>query len=164
MDLVAPGLGLLFWNTLTFLTVLLILWKTAWKPITAALKEREDGITTSLHLAEKAKSDMKLLQSENEKMLQEARLERDKMMKEAKVIADKIVADAKGKALEESNKIVASAQEAIQNEKMAALTEVKNQMANLSVSIAEKLLRNELSNKGAQTKLIEGYMADIKMN
>jgi F-type H+-transporting ATPase subunit b len=164
MDLVTPGVGLIFWTTLTFIVVLLILRKFAWKPILGALDEREKVIADSLEAAEKAKEEMAALNAENQKLLQEARAEREKILREAKMVADRFVNEAKEKAIEESNRIIAAAQEAIRNEKQAAMTEVRNQVANLSLTIAEKLLKKELSNKNAQIELAKSFMNEIKAN
>jgi F-type H+-transporting ATPase subunit b len=164
MDLVTPGVGLIFWTSLTFVVVLVILRRFAWKPILGALDEREKTIADSLAAAEKAKEEMATLNAQNQKLLQEAIAEREKILREAKVVADRFVNEAKEKAIEESNRIIASAQEAIRNEKQAAMTEVRNQVANLSLIIAEKLLKNELSNKNAQIELAKSFMNEIKAN
>lgn len=164
MDLVTPSIGLIFWTSLTFITVFLILRKVAWQPILGALDEREKTIADSLATAEKAKQEMALLNVENARLLQEARTEREKMLKDAKTVADRLVNEAKDKAVEESNRIIASAQEAIKNEKQAALTEVRNQVAHLSLTIAEKLLKNELGNKNAQLDLAQNFLKEIKSN
>ncbi len=164
MDLVTPSIGLIFWTSLTFLTVFFILRSVAWKPILSALDEREKTIADSLATAEKAKQEMAALNVENARLLQEARAEREKMLKDAKTVADRLVGEAKDKAIEESNRIIAAAQEAIKNEKQAALTEVRNQVAHLSLTIAEKLLKNELSNKNAQVTLAQSFMNELKTN
>ncbi|SFE96936.1 F0F1 ATP synthase subunit B [Thermoflexibacter ruber] len=164
MDLVTPGVGLIFWTALTFVVVLVILRRFAWKPILGALDEREKTIADSLAAAEKAKEEMAALNAQNQKLLQEAIAEREKILREAKAVADRFVNEAKEKAIEESNRIIASAQEAIRNEKQAAMTEVRNQVANLSLTIAEKLLKNELSNKNAQIELAKSFMNEIKAN
>ena len=164
MELVTPGFGLIFWTSLTFLLVVVILRSVAWKPILSSLEEREKSIHDALSSAEKAKQEMASLQASNEKLLQEARLERDKILRDAKAVADKTIADAKTKAEAEANRIVSSAQEAIQNEKQAALTEVKNQVANLSLTIAEKILKQELSNRTAQEQLAKTFLNELKVN
>ncbi|TAH20738.1 MAG: ATP synthase F0 subunit B [Cytophagales bacterium] len=164
MDLVTPSIGLIFWTSLTFITVFFILRKFAWQPILGALDEREKTIADSLATAEKAKQEMAVLNVENARLLQEARTEREKMLKDAKTVADRLVNEAKDKAIEESNRIIASAQEAIKNEKQAALTEVRNQVASLSLTIAEKLLKNELGNKNAQLDLAQNFLKEIKSN
>lgn len=164
MELVTPGIGLIFWTAFTFIVVLLILRAVAWKPILGALSEREKTIAESLSAAEKAKQEMAALNVENQRLLQEARTEREKILRDAKSVAEKLVTEAKEKAIEESNRIINSAQEAIRNEKQAALTEVRNQVAHLSLTIAEKLLKNELSNKNAQVELAKSFMNEIKTN
>ena len=164
MDLVTPSIGLIFWTSLTFISVFLILRKFAWQPILGALDEREQTIADSLATAEKAKQEMASLNVENARLLQETRVEREKMLKDAKTVADRLVGEAKDRAIEESNRIITAAQEAIKNEKQAALTEVRNQVAHLSLTIAEKLLKNELSNKNAQIDLAQSFLKEIKSN
>jgi F-type H+-transporting ATPase subunit b len=164
MDLVTPSIGLIFWTSLTFLTVFFILRSVAWKPILGALDEREKAIVDSLATAEKAKQEIAALNVENARLLQEARVEREKMLKDAKIVADRLVGEAKEKAIEESNRIITSAQEAIKNEKQAALTEVRNQVAHLSLTIAEKLLKNQLTNRDAQVELAQSFMNEMKTN
>ena len=164
MNLVTPEIGLLFWQTLIFLTVLFILAKFAWKPIVQALEEREHVITDALGAAEKAKEEMKSLQASNEKMLQEARMERDKLMKDAQVTANSIVSEAKEKATEEANRIVHNAKALIETEKNAALSEVRNTAASLSLQIAEKLLKKNLSGDESQRTLVNEYIKEAKLN
>lgn len=164
MQLVMPDTGLLIWMMITFLIVLFLLKKYAWKPILKMIKEREDSIDEALKSAERAKEEMRNLQSDNEKILAQARHERDMMMKEARVMKDNIVGEAKGKAKEEADKILASAREAIHNEKMAAITELKNQVAILSIDIAEKILKRELSDENKQRDLIGDLLKDTKLN
>ena len=126
MALITPGIGLVFWMLVSFSIVLFILKKYAWGPILSSLKERETSIEEALNKAEEAKKAMADLQADNEALLKEAREKRDEMMKDAKEISDKMIADAKGKAQEEADKLVASARENIKNEKLAAITEIKN--------------------------------------
>lgn len=164
MELVTPNIGLIFWTVLTFLLVLGILSQVAWKPITQALRDREQSIADALAAAEKAKGDLQLLQSNNEKLLQEARAEREKMMREAKATADKMIADAAEKANAEKNRIVNEAQEAIRNEKNVALAEVRKQAADLSLMIAEKVIGKQLGDKNSQMELVKSYLNDIKLN
>jgi F-type H+-transporting ATPase subunit b len=164
MELVTPGIGLVFWTVLTFLIVLGVLSQFAWKPITQALKDRELSISQALAAAEDAKKNLLLLQSSNEKLLQEARVEREKMMRDAKITADKMIADATEKANSEKNRIVAEAQDAIRTEKNLALAEVRKQVADLSLEIAEKVIRRQLSDKSAQMELVKGYLNDVKVN
>ncbi|MHA6250145.1 F0F1 ATP synthase subunit B [Pontibacter sp. CAU 1760] len=163
MELVTPGIGLIFWQTVTFLIVLFLLGKFAWKPIMNALHERESSIENALSAAEKAKLEMQALKADNEKLLAEARLERDKILKEASDAANGLVETAREKANEEGNRMIAIAREAIENEKRAALTEVKNQAATLSIEIAERILRRELSDPKAQEALAQNYMREVTL-
>lgn len=164
MDLVLPSFGLIFWMTLTFLIVFLLLRKMAWKPILKALGDREKSIQDALDAAEKAKEEMAQLQANNEKILLEARNERDKLLKEARETKDSIIAEAKGKAQQEAEKIVQSARETIQTEKLAAMTELKNQVASLSIEIAEKIIKSELSSDEKQKALVKTMLNDVSLN
>lgn len=164
MDLVTPGLGLIFWMLITFTILLVLLRKFAWKPILGMIKDREQNIEDALRSAEKAREEMKSLHSDNEKLLQEARNERDIIIKEAREIKDKMIGEAKGKANEEAERIIAQAREAIRNEKMAAITELKNQVATLSIEIAEKVLREQLGQDEKQKALMEKMLKDINPN
>lgn len=155
--------GTMFWMTLAFLVVLFILKKYAWKPILKALKDREDHIEESLQLADQVKTEMKELQSSNEKLLVEARVERDNLLKDARETKDTIVSEAKGIASEEADKIIAAARMAIQNEKMTALTELKNEVGRLSLEIAEKVIRHELSESKSQNELVEKLLKEVKL-
>jgi len=163
MELVTPGLGLVFWMLLTFSILLFILKKFAWKPILNTLREREKSIENALLSAEKAKQEMSKLKSDNEKILAEARLEREGILKEARQMKEKVIDEAKEQAQIEAKKIVDSARSSIEAEKSAALNEIKNQVANLSISIAEKLLKRKLDDPG-QTELINQSLKDIKLN
>ena len=164
MDLITPQLGLLFWQTILFLLLLFILTKFAWKPIMASLHEREDSIESALRMADQAKIEMQQLKAGNEKLLLEARQERDRMMQEATVMVNQFRETEKAKAVEEANRITQQAREAIQTEKNAALAEVKNTAAQLSVDIAERILRRELAEPAAQTQLVNSYLKDVKLN
>jgi F-type H+-transporting ATPase subunit b len=164
MNLVTPGLGLIFWQTITFVVLLFILAKFAWKPIMSALREREESIDNALLAAEQAKQEMLKLKADNEKLLDEARAERDAMMKKAQQTADAIVEEAKEKASVESNKIVESARQAIITERQAAIEDIKKQVATLSVEIAEKLLRHQLSDPSAQRLLVDQSLQGVKLN
>jgi F-type H+-transporting ATPase subunit b len=164
MQLLLPDPGLFFWMIIVFVIVVLLLGKFAWKPILKMIKEREDSIEGALKSAEKAKEEMRNLKSDNEKILAQAQSERDAMLKEARQIKDSIVGEAKGKAKEEADKILSAAREAIQNEKMAAITELKNQVALLSIDIAEKILKRELSDENKQKELIGDLLKDTKLN
>ncbi|MBW6484148.1 MAG: F0F1 ATP synthase subunit B [Vicingaceae bacterium] len=158
------SVGLFFWQTLLFLVLLFLLKKYAWKPILNAVNEREKSIEEALNKAEEAKIQMAELVSANEDLLKEARAERDEMLKEARVMKDKIIAEAKNKANEDADRIIASARESINHEKMAAVTELKNQVAILSVEIAEKILNQELSSTSKQGALINSVVDDIHLN
>ncbi|MBS1638487.1 MAG: F0F1 ATP synthase subunit B [Bacteroidetes bacterium] len=164
MQLLQPGLGLLFWTLLAFIVVFLILKKFAWKPILATLKEREEGIADSIATAEKVKVEMAQLKNENETLMHKAREERAAMIKEAKEASDKMIAEAKDKAKAEYDRIVADAQQTIQQQKNAVLTEVKNQVGALVVEVSEKILKKELSNKTEQEKLIKELAEGVKLN
>src|ERR1044072_4874164 len=144
MGLMIPETGLVIWMLITFLILLFLLRKFAWKPILGMIKDREKSIEDALSSAENAKAEMNNLKAENEKILQAARNERDAMIKEAREIREQMIAEAKGKAKAEGEKMLTSAREAIQNEKMAAITDLKNQVAQLSIDIAEKIIAREL--------------------
>lgn len=156
--------GLFFWQVLIFVGLILLLKKFAWKPILDAVNEREEGIKNALLAAENAKKDMQNLKADNEKLLAEARAERDLMIKEAREIKEKMIADAKSEAQAQGEKMIDQAKASIESEKNAAMAELKNQVSFLSLEIAEKLLQDELSNKEAQTKLVEKMLGDAKLN
>jgi F-type H+-transporting ATPase subunit b len=164
MELVNPGLGLIVWMSLAFLAVLLILGKYAWKPIMKALKEREVSIHEALNSAEKARKEMQNLQFSNEKMLAEAKNERDKILAEARKLKESIIEESKVKAIEETNRILSNAREAIQQEKMAVLTDLKDQMKDYSLEIAKKVLMRELSDAGKQEEYVKALLKDVKFN
>ena len=164
MDLVMPGVGLIFWMTLVFSILLFLLKKFAWKPIMESLKEREQDISSSLAMAKQTKAEMKQLQADNEKLLVEARLERDAILIDAKATKDQIVNEAKDKAQSEADRIVESARVNIENEKRVALAEIKTQVAELAVDIAEKVLKAELSNKEKQSELVEKQLENLNFN
>ena len=156
--------GLFIWQIVIFVGLILLLKKFAWKPILDAVNEREEGIKNALESAENAKKEMQDLQADNQRILQEARLERDSMLKEAREMKEKIVADAKNEAQAQGQKMIEQAKAAIESEKNAAMNELKLQVSTLSLSIAEKVLKDELSNKEAQTKLVEKMLGDAKLN
>ncbi len=164
MELISPGLGLIFWMTLSFAILVIILAKYAWKPITKALSEREDLIQDSLDEAKKARKEMEKLKFDNEQLLNEAKDERDKILRDARHAGDKIIEKAKEKANQEANRIVESATERIENEKIAAMTDLKNQLGALSIEIAEKILSQELSKDKKQKKYIQKLLDEIKFN
>lgn len=163
MELVKPEIGLIFWMTISFLIVLFILAKFAWKPILKSIKEREDTIEQSLEDAYKAKQMMANIRVEHEKMLGEARTEREQLLREAGEARKKIISEARAKAKTDADIIIKSARETIQNEKMAAITELRNQVAVLSLEIAEKVLRKELSSEARQKEFINAMIDDMRI-
>ncbi len=164
MELLLPKLGLLVWTLLAFLIVFFLLRKMAWPAIIKGLRDRENTITDSLATAQRVKEEMALMKSENETLLAKAREERAQMLKEARETKDRIVSEAKEQAKTEANKIVNEAQAAINAQKMAALTEVKNQVGKLVIEVSEKVLRKELGNKDAQEAHIKGLVDEVKLN
>lgn len=164
MELVQPGIGLIFWMTLSFAILIWLLAKFAWKPIMKGLKEREQSIDEALNAANKAREDMKELKFSNEKLLMEAKEERDNILRDARKVKDSIIDEAREKANEEANRIIENAKEAIHYEKMAAIHDMKNQLADLSIEIAEKILKEELSDKSKHDKLIERMLKEINQN
>lgn len=164
MNIVTPDFGLIFWHTITFLIVLFVLGKFAWSPILSSLKEREDSIDEALNAAKKAKLEMQKLHADNEKLLQEARLERDRILRDAQSAANSIMNEAKDKASAEGARMIENARLAINTEKQAALAEVKNLAANLSIDIAEKILKRELSDEKAQKELVNEFIKEANLN
>jgi F-type H+-transporting ATPase subunit b len=164
MQLVTPDIGLLFWMLVSFLIVFFLLKKLAWRPILNMLHEREDSIDQALKAADKAKEDMKKLQADNERILDEARAEREKIFREAQEIKEKIVGEAREQAGKEKDKIMNEARASIDAEKNAAIREIRDTAAELSIQIAEKLLRNELSNDQKQKELIEKFIKNMPVN
>ena len=163
MDLVTPGFGLVFWTALTFIFLLIILKKFAWKPILDAVSEREEGIKKALGEAEKAHQEMLNLKSANEEILKEARAEREVLLKDARDIRNKMISDAKEVAQEQAQKMISQAKESITNEKLAAITELKNQVAELSIDIAKKVIQQELSSDDKHIALIEKMLKDVSL-
>jgi len=163
MDLITPGLGLVFWTAITFLCLLFILKKFAWKPILDSVNEREDGIKNALASAEDAKKEMQNLNASNEQLLKDARAERDALMKDAREIKDKMISDAKEEAKEVTSKLIENAQASIEQEKQAALAELKKQVADLSIGIAETVIKKELTSKEEQLKLVEGILKEVTL-
>lgn len=164
MELITPGLGLIFWMTLVFLLLLFILGKFAWKPILKSLKDREASIREALHSADKARQEMKDLQFSNEALLREAKNERDAILNEARKIKDKIIEEARQKATEEAGRIVDATKITINNEKMAAMTDLKNQVADLSLEIAKKIIQRELSDPKKQEEYLRVLLKEVKFN
>lgn len=164
MELLLPKLGLMVWVLIAFLIVFFLLKKFAWKPIMTGLNEREGNIAEAIAIAEKVKLEMAQLKNDNEKLLMQAREERAMMIKEAKETKDKMIADAKEEARAQASKIMTDANAAIQHQKMAALTEIKNTVGNLVIEVSEKVLRKELANKSEQENYISTLTQDLKLN
>ncbi len=164
MNLLTPGLGLLVWTLLAFLVVFFLLKKYAWPAIIKGLTERENSIAEALETAEKVKAEMAQLKNENEALLAKAREERAQLLKEARETRDKIVTEAKDMAKAEANKIIVEAQAAINQQKLAAITDVKNQVGNLVIEVSEKVLRRELANKADQEVYINQLAEVVKLN
>ena len=158
------GAGLFFWQLIIFVGLILLLKKFAWKPILDAVNQREEGIRNALQSAEQARNEMQNLQADNQRILQEARMERDALLKEAREMKEKMIADSKNEAQAVGAKMIEQAKAAIQGEKNAAMAELKAQVSSLSLEIAEKLLKDELSNKDSQMKLVEKMLGDAKLN
>jgi F-type H+-transporting ATPase subunit b len=154
------SVGLFFWQTVLFVLLVLLLKKFAWKPILNAVNEREQGIKDALDSAQKAKEEMANLQADNEKLLKEARAERDAMLKEARDIKNKMISDAKDEAKVEADKMVAQAQAAIESEKKAAIADLKNQVATLSINIAEKVVKQNLATDDKQQELVKSLLEE----
>lgn len=164
MDLLIPSFGLIFWTLLAFLIVFFILKKFAWKPILQSLREREQSISDSLATAEKVRAEMAQMRSENEALLAKAREERGQLLKEARDTKEKIINEAREQAKLEAAKIISDAQAAIEQQKMAALTDVKNQVGQLVIEVSRKVLRRELSQPAEQEKYIRQLAEDLKLN
>jgi F-type H+-transporting ATPase subunit b len=164
MDLLTPGTGLIVWQAIVFLLLVLLLSKLAWKPILSSLKEREQSIQSALDTAEKARAEMTRLQADNEKLLKEAREERDKMLKEAREVTNRMKEEAQLDAKKAADKIIDDARAAIQIEKQAAMKDVRTQVAMFSLQVAERLMKKNLSTDKAQKELVEEFIKDIKVN
>ncbi len=164
MQLLTPAFGLLIWTMVAFLIVFFILKKFAWPAIVGGLKKREETIAEALATADKVRAEMAQMKNENEALLVLAREERGKLLKEARETKDKIINEAKEQAKAEANKIITETQAAINTQKMAALTDVKNQVGKLVIEVSEKILRRELANKEAQEAHIKSLVDEVKMN
>jgi len=164
VSVLSVSVGTVFWATIAFLIVMIILRKFAWKPILAGLNAREESIDNALNEAKKAREEMANLKSSNEQLLREAREERDVMLKEARDVKDKILAEAREKAQEQSDRIITLARAEIDIQKKAAVAEIKQQVALLSLDIAEKVVRAELSNDERQRELVKTLLNDVKFN
>ncbi|MDB4097252.1 F0F1 ATP synthase subunit B [Flavobacteriaceae bacterium] len=157
------SIGLFFWQTIIFILLIFLLKKFAWKPILDAVNEREEGIKNALLSAEKAREEMASLQSDNEETLKKARSERDSLLKEAREIKQQLIDEAKNEAKNEAKKIISQAQETIQNEKNAAIVDLKNQVASLSIDIAEKVLKEKLSDDQSQMNLVKVLVKEVTL-
>jgi F-type H+-transporting ATPase subunit b len=164
MDLVTPSIGLVFWTLVSFLVLLVLLKKLAWKPMLSAIHERERSIEDALNKAELAREEMSRLSNENETLMKQARIERDEILKEAKELKDQILVEAKNQAQIEGAKLIEKAKIEINNQKVAALDEVKNQVASLSIEIAEKVLRKKFDDQKTQNALVSDLLKDVKLN
>ena len=161
--LITPGLGVIFWMVVSFAILVFILLKFGWPIILKTLNERESAINDALLAADKAKEEMQQLKASNEDLLREAKMERDEMLRNARLTSEKIIEDSKIKATEEADRIVEMARQSIEYEKMEALHELKNQMANLSIEIAEKLLKQELADKERANAFIKQELEDVSL-
>ena len=164
MDLLTPEIGLLFWQLVVFLLLVFVLSRFAWKPITQSLKEREDNIQSALDMAERTRVEMAKMQADNQKLLGEARAERDAIIRTANDTRDRIVGEAQQKASEEGKRIMDQTREAMQAERQAMMAQVKKEVVELSLGIAEKVLRKELSDKKSQEDLVNGLVAEARLN
>ena len=164
LDLVTPGIGLIFWTSVVFLLLVFILKKFAWKPILDAVEKRSDSIEKAINAADEAKASLEQLNIERDKIKKESLAERDALLKEARDTKNKIISDAKAKAKQETDKILSDAREVIKNEKMAAITELKNQVAILSLEIAEKIVKDQLSSNDKQKALVDALVKDVNLN
>jgi F-type H+-transporting ATPase subunit b len=162
--LLSPGIGLIFWQAVVFLLLVLVLGKMAWKPILNSLKERDESIQQALETAEKARQEMATLKADNEILLKQAREERDKILRESREVANRMKEEAEVEARKAADKIVADARAAINIEKQAAMKEVKIQVASFALEVAERLLKKNLSSDEAQKKLVRDYLEDLKLN
>lgn len=164
MDLLTPGIGLIFWQVVVFALLFFVLAKMAWKPIVSSLKEREDSIQRALDSAEKAKQDMAKLQSDNEKLIREAREERERILREARQTASQLHDQAQADAKKIADKMIDDAKSVINTEKQAALKDVKVQVAMFSLEIAEKLMKKNLAEDKSQKELVDRLIDDLKLN
>ncbi len=164
MELLTPGIGLIFWQTVVFLLLFVVLAKVAWKPILSSLKEREESIQGSLDSAEKAKEEMAALKAGNELLLKEAREERDKILRDARDAANRLHDQAQTDAKKNADKIIEDAKSVIQTEKQAALRDIKEQVAMFSLEVAEKIMKKNLAEDKAQKELADRFVNDLKLN
>jgi len=156
--------GLFFWQLVLFIGLVLLLQKFAWKPILNSVNKREEGIKDALEEAENARKEMQNLNADNARILKEARADRDELLKEAREMKDNIISEAKEEAQVQANKVIEQAQATIQSEKQAAIADLKNQVAELSIGIAEKVVRGELSDEKKQLKLVEEMLKEVTIS
>lgn len=164
LDLVTPGIGLIFWTSIVFLLLVFILKKYAWKPILDAVDKRSNSIEDAINAAEQAKASLAQLNEERAKIKKESLADRDALLKDATETKNQIISEAKTMAKEETDKILTSAREVIKTEKLAAITELKNQVAVLSLEIAEKIVKDQLSSDAKQKALVESLVEDVNLN
>lgn len=164
MGIIEPGIGLLFWMTLTFVVLLFLLAKFAWKPIVNAVNDRETSIVDALNQATLARKEMETLKEDNERIIREAKIERDAILKEAREIKDRIVGEAKDVAKAEGDRMIEAAKQTIQTEKNAAMADIKTQIGAISVNIAESILKQKLDNSEAQNELVQNYLNQSNLN
>ncbi len=164
MELITPSIGMIFWTSVTFLTLLIILRSFAWKPILKIVNDRQENIKKSIESAERAREEMEILKADNDKILREARLEREVILKETRELRDMIIAKAKENAHKEGAKELDIARQTIYQEKLTAKIELKNELATLSIGIAERVLKEELKDKSKQESLVASLVEDIKLN
>ena len=164
MELVTPGIGLIFWTSVVFIILIILLKKFAWKPILEAVEKRSNSIEEALNASEKAKAELTELNEEKDKLRKQALADRDALLKEAAATKAKIVSDAKAQAKQETEKILTNAREVIKNEKMAAITELKNQVALLSLDIAEKIVKEQLTSSDKQKALVDNLVKEVNLN
>ncbi len=164
LDLVTPGIGLIFWTSVVFILLVLILKKYAWKPILDAVEKRSNSIEQAINAADEAKASLAQLNEERAKIKKESLADRDALLKEANETKTQIISEAKSKAKEETNKIISDAREVIKNEKLAAITELKNQVAILSLEIAEKIVKDQLSSNDKQKALVDAMVKEVNLN
>jgi F-type H+-transporting ATPase subunit b len=163
MELVSPGIGLIFWMTLSFGIVMFLLGKYAWKPIMKALHEREKHIDEALHAADLARQEMEALKFSNEQMMRQAKDERDTLLRETRKVTETIKEEARQQAQAEYNRIIEAARTNIENEKMSAITELKNQIGHLSIEISEKILREKMKTTAEQDAYIKKLIEEVEL-
>ena len=164
MELVTPGIGLIFWTSVVFIVLIILLKKFAWKPILEAVEKRSKDIEDALEASNKAKAELSELTEEKKRIRKEALAEREALLKEASAIKSTILSEAKSQAKQETEKILSNAREVIKNEKFAAVTELKNQVALLSLEIAEKIVKEQLSSNSKQKALVDNLIDDVNLN